>query len=101
MKLVFSSVFEADFAELVGYFYQRAGMTVSKRFENEVCRLIKLLRQHPEAGRLRRDLRPDGIRSFVIPEFRNYLLFYQVKGEDLILLRVKFGGMDLPGIFQD
>jgi hypothetical protein len=34
------------------------------------------------------------IRSFVVPEFRNYLLFYQIKGNDLILLRVKFGGMD-------
>jgi hypothetical protein len=47
----------------------------------------------------RRDLKPDGIRSFVVPEFRNYLLFYQIKGDDLILLRVKFGGMDLPELF--
>jgi addiction module RelE/StbE family toxin len=100
MKLVFSSVFEADFAELVGYFHQNTGATVSRRFEDEVCRLARLLQKHPELGRMRRDQKPDGIRSFVVPEFRNYLLFYQIKGEDLILLRVKFGGMDLPGLFR-
>jgi plasmid stabilization system protein ParE len=100
MNLVFSSVFEGDFAELVGYFHQNAGTVVSKRFEDEVCRLTTLLQKHPELGRLRRDLKPDGIRSFVVPEFRNYLLFYQLKGDDLVLLRVKFGGMDLPGLFQ-
>ena len=101
MKLVFSSVFETDFAELVAYFHQNAGTPVSLRFENEICRLAKLLQKHPELGRLRRELKPDGIRSLVVPEFRNFLLFYQLKGDDLILLRVKFGGMDLPGLFHE
>ncbi len=101
MKLVFSSVFESDFAELVGYFHENAGAKVSVRFENEVCRLVELLQTHPELGRGRRDLKPDGIRSLGVPEFRNYLLFYQIHGRDLILLRVKFGGMNLPELFRD
>ena len=66
------------------------------RFENQVCDLIELLLQHPELGRLRKDLKPDGIRSFGVPDFRNYLLFYLIKGEDLVLLRLRYGGMDFP-----
>lgn len=95
MKLVFSSVFEADFAELVAYFHDNAGSDLSVRFENQICELIELLMQYPELGRLRKDLKPDGIRSFGVPDFRNYLLFYLIKGEDLVLLRVRYGGMDL------
>jgi plasmid stabilization system protein ParE len=101
MKLVFSSVFEADFAELVSYFHANAGAKVSRSFEDEICRLLHLLQQQPELGRVRHDLKPDGLRTFGVPEFRNYLLFYQVKGDELILLRVKFGGMDLPGLFHE
>lgn len=96
MKLVFSSVFEGDFAELVAYFQDNAGSDLSVRFENQICELIELLLRHPELGRLRKDLQPDGIRSFGVPDFRNYLLFYQIKGGDLVLLRLRYGGMDLP-----
>lgn len=101
MKLVFSSVFESYFAELVGYFHKNAGTKVSMRFDNGVCRLVELLQAHPELGRVRRDLKPDGIRSFGVPEFRHYLLFHQIKGSDLIFLRVKFGGINLPELFHD
>ncbi len=49
---------------------------------------------------MRSDLKPEGVRSFVVPEFQNYLLFYQIKGDQLLLLRLKFGGMGLPGLFR-
>jgi plasmid stabilization system protein ParE len=100
VKLVFSSVFESDFAELVGYFFEQAGMEVSSRFEDSVCRLAKLLLQNPRLGRARPDLKPEGIRSLLVLDFRNYILFYRVDGNDLVLLRVRFGGMDLPALFQ-
>ncbi len=100
MRLVFSSVFESDFAELVGYFFEQAGADVSSRFEDSVCRLTKLLLQNRKLGRARPDLKPEGIRSLPIPEFRNYVLFYRVTGDDLVFLRVRFGGMDLPALFQ-
>jgi plasmid stabilization system protein ParE len=100
LKLVFSSVFEADFAELVGYFYEQAGGDVSVKFEDSLCHLAKLLAQNPELGRRRRDLKPEGLRSITLPEFRNYVLFYRISGNDLILMRVRFGGMDLPTLFR-
>ena len=100
MKLVFSSVFEGDFAELVAYFHDNAGRDLSVRFENQICELIDLLMRHPELGRLRKDLKPVGIRSFGVPDFRNYLLFYQIKGGDLVLLRLRYGGMDLPTLLN-
>jgi addiction module RelE/StbE family toxin len=100
MKLVFSSVFEADFAELIAYFQDNVGTDLSLRFENQICQLTELLRRHPELGRVRKDLKPVGIRSFGVPDFRNYLLFYQIKGGDLVLLRLRYGGMGLPTLLN-
>lgn len=100
MNLVFSSVFEGDLAELSGYFAAQAGAVVALRFEEEICRLMELLLRQPELGRVRGDLKPAGIRSFVVPNFRNYVLFYQLDGADLKILRVRFGGMNLPAIFH-
>ncbi len=99
MNLVFSSVFESDVAELSGYFFERGGPGVGDRFERALVDLVELLDRNPELGRLRRDLQPAGIRSSVLPGFRNYVLFYRIEGADLILLRLRFGGMDLPALF--
>lgn len=97
---MYSSVFEADFAELIGYFHETGGAAVSQRFEEALIRLVEMLLKNPELGRIRRDLRPAGTRSFVIHQFRNYVLFYRLVGTDLVLLRVRFGGMDLPALFR-
>lgn len=99
MKLVFSSVFEQDFAGLISHFASEASSGAATRFEENTCALIGLLLENPEMGRLRKDLRPEGIRSFRVRGFDRYLLFYRVQGEDLILLRLRYGGMNLPALF--
>jgi toxin ParE1/3/4 len=100
MNLVFSSVFEQDFAELVAHFAANASGEVAARFEDNTCKLIERLLRQPEMGRLRKDLKPQGVRSFRIHGFDRYLLFYRIKGDDLVLLRLRYGGMDLPAAFM-
>ena len=99
MNLVFSSVFEQDFAELVLQFASSGSAATAGKFEDNTYDLIETLVKTPEAGRLRRDLRPAGIRSFRIRGFERYLLFYRVNGEDLVLLRLRHGAMNLPEVF--
>src|SRR5579862_5135060 len=99
MKLVFSSVFEQDFAELVTYFAREEADELATRFEESTYQIIGLLLQQPELGRPRRDLKPAGIRSFRLRGFKRYLLFYQIRGAELVLLRLRYGGMDLQSLF--
>jgi toxin ParE1/3/4 len=99
MRLVFSSVFEQDFVELVTLLAAQASADVATRFEENACRLIELLLQHPELGRARADLRPEGVRSFRVRGFNRYLLFYRVAGDELVLLRLRYGGMNLQVLF--
>jgi len=100
-QIIFSSVFEADFAEITAQFAVLASPETSSRWERAVTRLTELLQKHPELGRIRRDLRPRGIRTFVIEEFPDFLLFYRITPTEIIFLRVRYGGMDLPKMFAE
>jgi toxin ParE1/3/4 len=93
-------LFEQDFAELVSRFASEASQDVATRFEENTYGLVQLLTKNPQLGRLRSDLKPAGIRTFRIRGFDRYLLFYQVRGEELVLLRLRYGGMNLQALFH-
>jgi plasmid stabilization system protein ParE len=100
-RVVFSSVFEADFAEITAQFADLASPEVSMRWERAIIRLARLLQKHPELGRLRRDLHQAGIRTFVVNEFSNFLVVYRTTPREIIFLRVRYGGMDLTKMFAE
>jgi plasmid stabilization system protein ParE len=99
MNLVFSSLFEQDFAQLVARFATEASPDIALKFEEKTYQLVRLLLKHPELGRVRKDLSPLGIRSFRVEGFNRYLVFYLLRGQDLVLLRLRDGGMDLHTLF--
>jgi plasmid stabilization system protein ParE len=100
-RMVFSSVFEADFAEITAQLAAEASLDVSIRWEKAIIRLVGLLQKHPELGRVRRDFHPAGIRTFRVKEFPNFLHFYRTTADEIIFLRVRFGGMDLTTMFPN
>ena len=100
-RIVFSSVFEADFAEITAQFAVLASLETSSRWENAVIRVTVLLQKHPALGRIRPNLRPRGIRTFGIKEFPDFLIFYRITSTEIIFLRVRYGGMDLPKMFAE
>jgi toxin ParE1/3/4 len=56
-----------------------------------------LLATHPHLGRRRdEDLRP-GLRSFAAGE---YVIFYRVEGEDVLILHVRRGNRDIEALFR-
>ena len=55
---------------------------------------FELFRRHPRIGRLRSFSLP-GVRSWVIPGFQNYLIFYLPTGAEVQILAVLHGARDL------
>jgi plasmid stabilization system protein ParE len=100
-RMVFSSVFEADFAEITAQFAVAASPEVSVRWEEAVIRLLGVLQKFPQLGRVRRELHPTGIRTFGVREFPDFLVFYRVTANEIIFLRVRYGGMDLTKMFAE
>ena len=98
MKTVFSSVFEKDFAAIAGYYDREVSPELSARFERSVVETFERVAAQPELGRRRKDLAQPEIRSLVVGGFENYVIFYQVRKEELFFVRLLHGARDLPGL---
>jgi len=84
--------------EEIEYLATKAGEETAVRWRNCVERTTQALLHHPSLGRLRPDLQPEGIRSWRVEHFRRWLIFYQVREKAVVLLRVRYGMMDLPAL---
>ncbi len=101
MNTVYRPQFWADLENGVAYLAENASGEIAISWHEEVMSTVSFLQGQPHLGRLRHDLRPPGIRSLVLRRYPRYLLFYQVEGSTLEILRVKHGMMDLPALFGD
>jgi len=98
MKLVTRPQFYLDVAAEVEYLATKAGAATARRWSESVRETVRELRRQPELGRLRGDLQPPGIRSWRVQRFPRWLIFYAVQPGALVLLRVRYGSMDLPAL---
>ena len=75
---------------------QTGSLDVAERLINSITRRFYLLASHPRIGRARDDLLA-GVRSFPVG---NYVVVYDIDGEDVRILRVAHGRRDLAALFD-
>lgn len=98
MQLSARPQFYFDVAEEVEYLATKAGAETALRWQESLNDTVANLLAHPLLGRPRTDLQPPGIRSWRVEKFRRWLIFYAVREDTLVLLRVRYGMMDLPAL---
>ena len=98
MQLVTRPRFYLDVAGEVEYLATKAGSETALRWQKCVNDTVASLLLHPHLGRTRPDLQPPGIRSWRVESFRRWLIFYLVREDALVHLRVRYGMMDLPSL---
>jgi plasmid stabilization system protein ParE len=87
--------FLLDLAEELAWLNQKAGPEVAERWYEAVYASIEQLQKHPELGRPRPELKPEGIRSWRVKGFARWLLFYSERPDALVFLRLRQGTMNL------
>ena len=95
MKVRFSSEANRDIEEIANYIFD-LNPEAAFRFLNAIEQTCSLLSKQPLIGRPRPTL-GDNLRSHPIG---NYLAFYVPAPEEVVIVRVIYGGRDLPGAFQ-
>jgi toxin ParE1/3/4 len=65
-------------------------------------RTCQMLAQHPELGRLREFPNTDlkSMRSFVVADFPNYVVFYRTLPDKVEIVRVLHGARDIDSLFD-
>ena len=88
---------QTDIDEIAYYvFVQSGSREIAERLLESIYSQFALLDIYPRAGRRRNDLRP-GIRSLAVGE---YVVLYQVEGNDAVIQRVVRGSRDLPALMR-
>jgi plasmid stabilization system protein ParE len=84
----------ADLAGHTLYLHHQAGPSVALRFLDSVESALADLEKFPYLGRVRH-FRQNDLRSWPVPKFRNWLLFYRPAPGGICLYRVLHASMDL------
>lgn len=89
---------DADIDDIWDYIAIASGSAdIAGRVVDAITERFLLLASHPNIGRSRdEDLRP-GLRSFA---FGEYVIFYRLEAEDVIILRVLHGGRNMETQFR-
>jgi plasmid stabilization system protein ParE len=88
--------FLLDLAEELNWLNEKAGADVANAWYESLKETIHLLEKHPLIGRIRKDLSPQGLRSWRLSRFPRWLIFYGIdKDKHLIFYRVRQGNMNL------
>ena len=89
-----------DLEETMTYLRDEAGDENAIRFWEQAQATFAALTRQPFLGRPRPDLKPEGLRSWRVNGFENWLIFYRVAAAEIEIVRVRHGMMDLPGMFR-
>ena len=98
MKLVVKSPVWDDLREIAVHI-AKDNTDAAERFLVTAKETFELLKTHPGIGRLRSFSIP-GIRSWVISDFRNYVVFYIASKTEVQILAVLHGARDLPRVME-
>ncbi|HXP59866.1 MAG TPA: type II toxin-antitoxin system RelE/ParE family toxin [Dongiaceae bacterium] len=99
MNLVVKSPVWDDLRE-IGLRIAEGNPGAAERFVRAAQDSFELIRRHPRIGRLR-SFSVVGMRSWVIPDFQNYLIFYLPTGTEVQVLAVLHGARDLASALAE
>jgi len=71
---------------------------VADKWFAAVGETVRFLHTNPEVGRVRKDLKHAGVRSWLVTGFHRWTIFYGLKNDSLILYRVVGGEMNLRAL---
>jgi toxin ParE1/3/4 len=85
---------------IVAQFIYHDNPTAAKAFLEAAYNAFEFLANNPNVGRQRRDLGFPEVRSWRIPGFRRYLIFYREMPDRIQIWRVLHGARDLPNVIH-
>jgi toxin ParE1/3/4 len=101
-QVIWRAIAEQDLAEAY-LFLGGESPEAAERLLDAVGDAIGLLLENPDVGRPCSFVAPraERMRSSALRAFPNYLIFYQVVGEHLEIIRILHGARDVPRVLGD
>jgi toxin ParE1/3/4 len=89
--------------EIALYLEARAGQTTADRFLDAAAAAFLDLAAMPLMGSLAPGMpsQYQDVRTWPVPRFRNYIIFYRPLSDGVEIMRVVHGARDIAGLFTD
>ena|GEM_PF-482067 len=102
MRVVYRPEFWNDVEETMVYLAREASEKLALRWQDAALKGVNKVIKNPGRGHLRRDLKPEGVRSLSITPFSKHLIFYRWDPEkkEIEFYRIRHGAMNLPPLFE-
>jgi toxin ParE1/3/4 len=95
--IIWSPEARADLSEIWNYYAGRAGRQRADKIAHEISDALRLIEDHPFAGRARDEIRP-GLRSITA---RPYVIFYRMRDDAAQIVRILHGRRDLDDLLTE
>jgi len=101
LRLTLSEAAAADIVEQADWYEQQSGPALAKRWEKAVTSAVLRIADRPRAGAVSnfRHAELVNVRRVLITGFPKHLIFYQLRPEEMLVLRVVHGARDLENLF--
>ncbi len=92
-----------DLREIAVYLTEHGSEATGLRFVEHAAKTFEDLCEHPHKGRARpwRSEDLEGLRSYPIRGFKNWLVFYAVQEAKVTIVRVLHGARDLDAMLEE
>lgn len=101
MNLFYRPRFWQDMADNEFWLMENASPEIADRWHDALMATVQELERNPFFGRERRDVAHADIRSWLVKSFPRWVIFYAVRGDDLIFFRVVSGTMNIHALRFD
>ena len=103
MRFVLLPSADADIVRQFGWYSEQGLPDVARRFRSSVESSIKLALSRPESGapKLVRNLALSGLRSWPVKGFGEFRIYYLLRPNTFIVVRVLHGKRDIGAILEN
>ncbi len=101
VALSLSEVAASDIVEQADWYEEQSGQALAKRWEKAVTAAVLKIAGRPRAGSICHfpDAELSDMRRVPVAGFPKHLIFYQLRGTEVLILRVLHGARDLESLF--
>ena len=93
--VIWSADARADLDSVWNYYERVAGLSVAEKMVRQIDDVVRLIQEHPFAGRARDEVRA-GLRSFATTP---HVVFYRIRNDTPEIVRILDGRRDIDDIF--
>lgn len=100
-KIVLTDAAVSDILEQAAWYEEQSGLKLARRWEQAVTSVLLRLVASP-AGGAPCTFKADelkGVRRVSVPRFPKHPVFYRLKTQEMVILRVVHGARDLESLF--